>query len=80
MRSALIIGHLHDEVILLLRPESFRGLLSCANLGFCHLNLTGITKFEYERKNKKNSGHSSKMMPSCKWPINTQSSDHVEIK
>ena len=36
MRSALIIGHLHDEVILLLRPESFRGLLSCANLGFCH--------------------------------------------
>ena len=25
------IGHLHDDVILLLRPESFRVLLSCAN-------------------------------------------------
>ena len=25
------IGHLHDDIILLLRPESFRGLLSCAN-------------------------------------------------
>ena len=26
-----LIGHLHDDVILLLRPESFRTLLSCAN-------------------------------------------------
>ena len=25
------IGHLHDDVILLLRPESVRVLLSCAN-------------------------------------------------
>jgi len=25
------IGHLHDDVILLLRPESSSGLLSCAN-------------------------------------------------
>ena len=25
------IGHLRDDVILLLRPESFRNLLSCAN-------------------------------------------------
>ena len=25
------IGHLHDDVILLLRPESFRVLFSCAN-------------------------------------------------
>ena len=49
------IGHLHEDVILLLRPESFRGLLSCANLGFCHWNLCWITKFEYERENEKDS-------------------------
>ena len=56
-----IIGHLHDDIILLLRPESFRVLLSCANL-----NLTGITKFKYERKNEQDSGRSSKMTPSCR--------------
>ena len=45
--------------------------------GFCFLlqirafviNLTGATKFKFERKNKKNSGRCSKMTPSCKWPI-----------
>ena len=63
------IGHLHYDIILLLRPESFRVLLSCASQGFCYLNLTGITKFKYERKNEKDSGRSSKMKPSCKWPI-----------
>ena len=26
-----LIGHLHDDIILLLRPESFRVLLPCAN-------------------------------------------------
>ena len=26
-----LIGHLHNDIILLLRPESFRVLLSCAN-------------------------------------------------
>ena len=60
------MGHLRDDVILLLRSESFRVLLSCANEGFCYLNLAGITKFEYERKNKKDSGRSSKITPSCK--------------
>ena len=35
----------------------------------CYLNLTGATKFKYERKNEKNSGHSSKMTLSGKWPI-----------
>ena len=54
---------------LLLRPESFRIFLSCANYGFCHGNLAGITKFKYEKKNEKDSGRSSKMTPSCKWPI-----------
>ena len=27
----ILIGHLHDDVVLLLRLESFRVLLSCAN-------------------------------------------------
>ena len=55
------ISHLHDDIMLLLRPESFRVLLSCANYGFCYSNLAGITKFKYERKNEKDSGRSSKM-------------------
>ena len=42
------IGRLHDDVISSLRPESFRVLLCCANLGFCYR----ITKFKYERKTK----------------------------
>ena len=70
--SSLSIVHLHDDVILLLRPESFRVLLSCANLGFRHWNLAGITKFEYERKNEKDSGRSGKMTSSCKWPTKTE--------
>ena len=53
IEETVLIRHLHDDITLLLRPESFRGLLSCANLGFCHWNLSGITKFEYERKNEK---------------------------
>ena len=36
IEETVLIRHLHDDIILLLRPESFRGLLSCANLGFCH--------------------------------------------
>jgi len=63
------IGHLHDGVILLLQPESFRVLLSRANLGFYYLILAGITKFKYERKNVRDSIPSSKMTASCKWPI-----------
>ena len=51
------------------RPESFRVFLSCVNYGFCHLNLAGITKFKYEKKNEKGSGRNSKMTPLCKWPI-----------
>ena len=38
-------GHFHDDVILLLRPESFRDLLTCTNYVFCYFNLAGITKF-----------------------------------
>ena len=56
---------------LLLRPESFRVFFSFVNYGFCHLNLAGITKFKYEKKNEKDSGRSSKMTASWKWPINS---------
>ena len=34
---------------------------------FVVLNLAGITKFKYERKNEMDFGSSSKMTPSCKW-------------
>ena len=44
--------HLHEDVILLLWPQSFRVLLSCAIWDFCYSNLAGITKFKYERKNE----------------------------
>ena len=57
MAKCLIVrkGHLHNDVILLPRPES-RILFSSAN-------------FKYEGKNEKDSGHSGKKMtPSCKWP------------
>ena len=46
-----------------------RVFLSCANYRLCYLNLAGITKFKCERKNEKNSGRSSKMTLSGKWPI-----------
>ena len=34
-------------------------MLSCANKGFCFVNLAGIPKFKYERKSEKDSGRSS---------------------
>lgn len=49
------IGHLNDGVILLLRPESLRVLLSSANQCFCYSNL--------EMKNEKHSGRASEMTP-----------------
>ena len=54
----MALGHLHDNIILLLRPLTV--LLSCANEGFCFLDLTGTTKFKHdEKKSEKNSGRSS---------------------
>ena len=35
-----------------------------------YLNLAGMTKFNYERNNEKDSGHSGKTTPSCKRPFN----------
>ena len=37
--------------------------------GFCYLNLTAAITFKIEKKDQKNSGRSSKMTPSCRWPI-----------
>ena len=51
--SCLPIVHLNDDVAFLLRPESFRVLLFCANQSFCYLNITGITKLKCERKTKR---------------------------
>ena len=51
----ILIRHLQNDVILLLRLESLRGLVSCGNKGFCYLNLAGMTKIEKERKNEKDS-------------------------
>ena len=59
---------MHEDVILLLSPESFRVLLSRANWDFCYLKLTGIIKFKYKRKSEKILVV-SKMSPSCKWPV-----------
>ena len=32
------------------------------------MNLAGITKFKYKRKNERDSGRNNKMTPLCKWP------------
>ena len=61
--------HLHDSVILLLRPESFTFFLSYFKSG----NPSEVYKhkhfFAQESKTLKDSCRSSKMTPSCKWPI-----------
>ena len=57
------IGHLHDGVILLLRPESFSFFLSYLN--FVITKALICTK----KQTLKDSGSSSEMMSSCKWPI-----------
>ena len=60
----LLMGHLHDDVILLLGPKSSRVFLSWANENFCHPNLAGISKLRYKRKNERLCGCSSRMTPS----------------
>ena len=61
-----VLQHTRNELNLSLkenRPDrSYRDTL---------LNLAGITKFKYERKNAKDSGRSNKMTPLRKWPIVT---------
>ena len=61
--------HLHDGVILLLRPESFTFFLSYLNL----VIPVRFTKQKHllaqEGKTLKDWRRSSKMTPSCTWPI-----------
>ena len=67
--SILTIGHLHDGVILLLRPESFSFFLSNLNLVIPVRVKQQKSQFAQESKTLKDSGHSSKMTSSCKCPI-----------
>ena len=68
--STRAIGHhLHDGVILLLRPESFSFFRSSLNLVIPE-RFKEITALICTRKqNLKDSGRSNKMTSSCKWPI-----------
>ena len=63
------IGHLHDGVNLLLRSVFFSFFLS-------YLNFVIPVRFEWQKpllaqesKTLTDSGHSSNMMSSCKWPV-----------
>ena len=67
-RAFLLIGHLHDDVILLLRPKP-RWEYKMTSFYYFNQNLAGNTKFKYKRKNEKDYGRISKRMPLCKWPI-----------
>ena len=69
--ATLVIGHLHIGVILLLHCTTTRILQGIAFFSklpvrLLYLKLTGITKFEYERKDKMNFGLRSKKMSLCK--------------
>ena len=61
--------HLHDGVILLLRPESFTFFLSYLNLVIPVRFTKHKHLFAQESKTLKDSCRSSKMTPSCKWSI-----------
>ena len=65
----LAIGHLHDGIILLLRPESFSFFLSYLNLVIPVRVKQQKSRFAQESKTLKDSGRSSKMTSSCKCPI-----------
>ena len=71
---------MHDSVILLLSPGSSEGFAFFCKLElFCYLNLTGATKFKYERKSEKNSGRNSKMTPSCKCLLTGRKQDNRHL-
>ena len=74
------MGHLHDDIISYYdqNPSGFSFLVQI--MAFCHINFAGITKFKYEKKNEKDSGRSSKMTPSSKWPVVAQASVSREKK
>jgi len=47
-----VVGHLHDDVILLPLPESFRVLLSFANEDFFYLTSLGLPNLNLKEKTK----------------------------
>ena len=64
MVRSFTIGHQHDDIIFTTTTRILQGFVF-----FLQIKAFAITKFKYERKNEKDSGRSSKMTPSCKWPI-----------
>ena len=54
--------HLHDGVILLLRPEFTAMLCYYENYGYCCFVPIGITWCDYERKNIVNSGQNDAIL------------------
>ena len=60
-----LIGHLHDEDILLLRPESFSFFLSYSS----EFSMTKASLVCTKEQPLKDSGRISKMTSSCKLPI-----------
>ena len=67
---------MHDDIILLVRPESFMVLLSCANQAFAIQTSLGLQNLNMRGKKEKHSGRGSKMTPSCKWPILTMPTEN----
>ena len=65
----ILIGHLLDGVILLLQLEFFTFFLSYLILAISARFKQQKHSFAQESKTLKYSGRSSKMTPSCKWPI-----------
>ena len=72
-------GHLQDDIIFLLLPESFRVMFSCASLGFCYLNLANQIQI-WRKKNETNSGLSSKKTLSSKLPLQRTLSEKISSK
>ena len=68
--------HLHDGVILLLRPESFTFFLSYLLMAIPARFTKQKHLIAQESKTLKDSCRSSKMTPSCKWPIISVTPSH----
>ena len=68
------MGHLHDGVILLPRPECFVKMLSYPNLSPPLGRKRQLENESDNRGDRQHSGLSSKMTPSCKWPIDIRRS------
>ena len=61
LRQRTAIGLLHDDFILLPRPESFKNFFLLQIRAFFIYTSQGLPNLKKERKNEKNSNHSSKI-------------------